>query len=308
VYSCKKLSPEKETQVIQEEIPTGKPGGGGSTDFCMDPLENYDTNYDSLEYQTVLGNQLIGNPYSVGVMQQASINLYGNSHGISVNKKYVRFRPSDEDQITQLLELDLELFDYPLNFEVIVEGDFYRDPNLGPNEDPWFYAVVDPGLQPPAGITYEWLADLYIPDQDLWLEEEALRITGNPTTDTCNNAMYRVPFPCTIPLDPNCDTTSTGGGGGNPLSITIPAGNITVWDSNLGTNVPVRRTRVVARRWFKIETVYTDDQGTFQCTKRFRNKVNVFVKFHNNHLLVSPLFGNFIVKALLPIKRGLGIY
>jgi len=29
VYSCKKLSPAKETQVLQEEFPTGSPGGGG---------------------------------------------------------------------------------------------------------------------------------------------------------------------------------------------------------------------------------------------------------------------------------------
>jgi hypothetical protein len=68
VYSCKKLSPEKENQVIQEEIATEKPGGG-STDFCMDLLANYNNNYDSVEYQTILGNQLVGNPYSVSVMQ-----------------------------------------------------------------------------------------------------------------------------------------------------------------------------------------------------------------------------------------------
>jgi hypothetical protein len=124
VYSCKKGSPEKEPQILMEEFPTGSPGGGGNTDFCIDPLENYNTTYDSLEYQTILGNQLIGNPYSVSVMQQASINLYGNSHGISVNKKYIRFRPNDENEMEQLLELNLELFDYPLNYNIIVEGDY----------------------------------------------------------------------------------------------------------------------------------------------------------------------------------------
>lgn len=313
VYSCKKDIQEKEKQAIQEEFPTGSPGGGG-TDFCMDPLENYNNNYDSIEYQTILGNQLVGNPYSVSVMQQASVNLYGHSHGISVNKKYIRLRPADEDQMTQLLDLDLELFDYPLTYEVILEGDYYEHPGVGPNEDSWFYTVVDPGFQPPAGITYEWLADLYVPDQDLWLEEEALRITGNPTTDTCNSAMYRVPFPCTIPSDPNCDTTSTGGGGGNPLNTMIPAGTIEVWDSNRGDRVPVRRVKVVVRRWFKIDPVYTDDLGRFQGTKRFRNRVNVFVKFLNQHLRTSGfvsnigLVGSRIQRALMPIKRGIGTF
>jgi len=216
--------------------------------------------------------------------------------------------------MTQLLELDLELFDYPLTYDVILEGDYYVDPGVGPNEDSWFYTVVDPAFQPPAGIIYEWLADLYVPDQDLWLEEEALRITGNPTTDTCNSAMYRVPFPCTIPLDPNCDTTSTGGGGGNPMNTRIPAGNIEVWDSNIGGAVPVRRVKVVVRRWFKIEPVYTDDLGRFQCTKRFRNRVNVFVKFLNQHLRTSGfvanigLVGSRIQRSLMPIKRGIGTF
>jgi hypothetical protein len=303
VLSCKKLSPEKE--IILEEFPTGSPTGGGSADFCMEPLEN-DNNYDSVEYQTILGNQLIGNPYSVSVMQQASINLYGHASGISVNKKYIRFRPMDEDQMDLLLNLDIELFDYPLNYDVIIEGDFYKDPNIGSNENPWFYTVVAPDFQPPSGIIYEWLGDLYVPDQDLWLEEEAFRITGNPTTDTCNGVAYRIP-PCQNPLDPNCDTTSTGGGG-NPINLRRPAGTITVWDSNIDQNVPVRRVRVVARRWFRIETVYTDDQGHFQCNQQFSNRVNIFVKFINNHLRASGLFGNSLLKALWPIKRGLGVF
>jgi hypothetical protein len=308
IYSCKKDIQESEKQKLQEEIQTVPPIEGGDTPPCVETLENYNINLDSVEYPTTLGSQLIGNPYSVSVMQQAAINLYGNSNGISVNKKYIRFRPTDEWQISQLLDLELELFDYPLDREVIVEGDYYNDPNV--SGDPWLYTVVDPGFQPPAGITYEWLADLHVPDLDIWLEEEALRITGNPVEDSCNGAdLPRLPDPCEDPNDPTCGSGGGGGGGGGSSpDIKVPAGNIEVWDSNLGDNVAVRRTRVVARRWFKIETVYTDDQGHFQCTKRFSNKVNVFVKFHNNHLLVSPLFGNSIIKALLPIKRGLGIY
>jgi hypothetical protein len=303
-YSCKKASPEKE--ILQKEFPTGSPGGGDTTGFCMEPLEN-DNNYDSVEYQTILENQLIGNPYSVSVMQQASINLYGHASGISVNKKYIRLRPANEDQMTQLLDLDLELFDYPLTYDVITGGDYYVHPGIGPDEDTWFYTVVDPGFQPPGGITYEWLADLHVPDQDLWLEEEALRITGNPTTDTCNGAMYRIPDPC----PPDCGGP---GGGIAPADLHRPAGNIEVWDSNRDRNVPVRRVRVVARRWFKIETVYTDDQGHFQCSKRFRNRVHILVKFLNNNLRTSGLWGNsgspasMIERALLPIKRDLGVY
>ena len=95
-YSCKKDIQENEQQRLQEEIPTTAPIEGGDAEPCMEILENYNTNSDSVEYATILGNQLIGNPYSISVMQQAAINLYGNSNGISVNKKYLRFRPTNE--------------------------------------------------------------------------------------------------------------------------------------------------------------------------------------------------------------------
>jgi hypothetical protein len=151
--------------------------------------------------------------------------------------------------------------------------------------------------------------------QDVWLEEEALRITGNPIDETCNGAdLPRLPDPCEDPSDPLCGSGGGGGGGGGGVDTRVPAGTITVWDSNLdaaapGTGpVPVRRVRVVARRWFKVDPVYTDDQGRFQCTKRFKNKINVFVKFLNTHLRASSLVGNSIIKALMPVKRGIGTF
>lgn len=117
-------------------------------------------------------------------MQQASINLYGQAVGIGVNKKYIRFRPTDDTQLEQLADLDLDLFDYPLDYEVVQQGNYY-DQGLPATEIPWFYTVVDASFTPPSGISYQVLADLYIPEDDIYLENEAFAITANPVSPDC---------------------------------------------------------------------------------------------------------------------------
>lgn len=314
-YSCKKISDQEKKSEINNNASganqpnTGKPPTGSS---CAEELEP--DGIDSVLTPTILGYQLSGNPYSVANMQQASINLYGNNGGIVANKKYVWFKPANETQLQILAESNLDLFDYPLDRDVIQEGDYYPQTGIGEEEIAWLYTVVDINYQPPSGIQYEILQQIYVPDNDIWLEEEALRITNNPINESCGAIPNLVAPPCDDPCNPGpgCPPPppECGGGGGNPPppDPRKPSGVITVWDSNFGTEVPVRRTRVLARRWFKIEPVYTNDQGQFQCKKRFRNKVNIFVKFLNNNITIHGLRSAKVWQMWFPIKKGIGIY
>ena len=54
--------------------------------------------------------------------------------------------------------------------------------------------------------------------------------------------------------------------------------------SCLQTGVTGRLTnvKVVIRRLFKVEKVYTDANGVFNSKKYFRNKYTILVKFKNN--------------------------
>lgn len=87
-----------------------------------------------------------------------------------------------------------------------------------------------------------------------------------------------------------------------------PAGNIYVHDTNLNTDVPVRNTRIVAKRWFKIERTYTDNNGHFQCTKRFKHKVKVNVKFKNQYASVRGMRGVRLWQMLFPVKKTVGVF
>ena len=356
---------------------------------CREELQP-DWYADTIDVATQLGYTLVGNPYSVAVMQQAAINLYGSNQGIVANKRYIRYRPSTLNQLDSLVNTDIELFDYPLDKEVIEEGDYYPQPGISEIEIPWFYSVVDMNYQPLSGVQYEELAQVYVPDNDINLENEAFRITGNPVEGLGCDTTSRSSFSTTQSIKPFC--VACGGGSGCSISgptrvdpgsvytyylncgdgslayswsvscgttnewttneiivrwnssgcttgtitayredgtvlasliVTIgtpppppppsskqPTGQILVRDFINGTfrDLAVRRTRVVLRRFFKVDRVYTDDQGNFYSTKHFHNKVNVFVKFKSTQLTTRGLRGARAWQALFPIKYGLGKY
>src|SRR5688572_21032683 len=147
-----------------------------------DCIENIDIGAYSVEtpVPTVLGAPLNGAPFSVDNMKIAAKNLYGTSSGISNTNLYMRFRPANDDQLKTLLEFadgnGWDLFDYPLDRDVLTEGDYYPQPDVGENEMPWFYTVItNLNYTYPSGIQYEVLQNLYISD-NIALENEALRI------------------------------------------------------------------------------------------------------------------------------------
>lgn len=54
----------------------------------------------------------------------------------------MRFKPTSFDQLAKLEDQDIDLFDYPLDYEVVQEGDYYDDGVTGAESIPWLYAVV----------------------------------------------------------------------------------------------------------------------------------------------------------------------
>ncbi len=93
----------------------------------------------------------------------------------------------------------------------------------------------------------------------------------------------------------------------------IPQGNITVFDTNLpnssGSELPVRKVRMVARRWFKIDRVFTDAiTGHFVFNKHFKHKVRIIERFKNSDAYIYGIRGVRLWQMLFPVKRELGIY
>jgi hypothetical protein len=102
---------------------------------------------------------------------------------------YVRFLPSDMAEYDTLTALGIRLTDHPLDYEIVVEGDWYHDPGI-PEENPtWQYAVVPTDFVFP-DIKYEVIDECFIAENNTatrvfdgidWdaVEKEAYKITGN---------------------------------------------------------------------------------------------------------------------------------
>jgi len=269
----------------------------------------------------ILGTQL-ANPYTVANMQQAYNLLYGSGVTLSANYLYVRFKPANIDQLDTLKSNgDLELQDYPMDYAVVQDGDYYQDPNLVTEDIGWLYTVVPTGYTPPVGIVYNVISPLYLPNDNLLLEDMAESIAaGGVYVSSVENGIRVIirtdisgvepyyPLPCDPATNPDY-AEGGGGGGGNPPPA--PTG-IYVEDikkcSVASVNVPLRQARIVCKRWFKIWRGYTDDNGHFNCTRHFRNRVKVIVKTENNLAKISKVRGARLWQLFFPVKKRIGIY
>ena len=90
--------------------------------------------------QIVLG-QKYDNPYSVRNMVAAYSDLKNSGEQIGniqirTTDLYVRFLPQDTAQYNSLeQDTNLVLFDYPLDYEIVQEGDYYHDPSIPAGEN-----------------------------------------------------------------------------------------------------------------------------------------------------------------------------
>src|SRR5690348_8856501 len=65
---------------------------------------------------------------------------------------------------------------------------------------------------------------------------------------------------------------------------------------------------MVARRWFKIQRIYSDNNGHFSFTKHYRHKVKVLIKFKNDYASVRGMRGVRLWQMIFPVKKVIGVF
>ncbi len=288
--------------------------------------------------QTVLGKKRT-NPYTVKVMSEAYNNLAGTDNEVSLPKThiYAQFCPQTVEELLELEERDLNLFDFPLEYEVITLGDFYIEyQENGPF--PCYYAVVPAHYSFP-NMSYTVLDDLHIAPYATDLTQEAFNLTGNtydtPTSiaeinisnSSGESSLICLPghpeYPqclCGEFFDPGTDEYNDcmgingegGGSGGGTVNCSAsnssyPSGQIRVEDTELGWE-NVRNVQVILKdNWFIKDVVYTDDNGCFKVNKSYSGKAWMWVKFKNSHGKIRGDGADFeLHEFLTPIKHKIG--
>ena len=207
----------------------------------------------------VLGQEL-QDPYKLSNMQQAYANITGAKAQLQPTHRYMRFLPKNEEELYLLKNIDL--FDFPLHYEIIQNGDCYHDPELPAEAITWQYAVIPIDTRIPENIQQELIYEVFIPNYDTdgsksglleAIEDEAIRLCGY--SDMLQQNASKGLF-----------------------SKWTPSGTIKVWDDVLLKYIPIHGAKVQVRWLTHIEKDFTDANGNFS-TSSFRFDVNYSIKW-----------------------------
>ncbi|HKK62278.1 MAG TPA: hypothetical protein VJ951_06950 [Bacteroidales bacterium] len=251
------------------------------------------------EGMMILGEK-IKNPYSVENMKKALDNLKTSDEfkslsqedvTISTSHLYLRILPKNEEEVNWFIEdTTMEMFDYPLDYEIIKEGFFYQDPDIPLGNPTWLYTTVPVDFKLP-DMNIEVLDECYIPDYDnvtlksaskiTWLKElenEAFRITGNADDEKKSSQEL--------------------------MASEVPSGRFRVHNTSNDALEGLRRVKVRVHRVVKWDTDFTDDDGYYQMSKSFRRNPHYAIIFENSNGF--KIWGNWAFLA--PANYNMGYH
>lgn len=248
---------------------------------CNEDKFNDDSDYhfmtktsDSENGDMMILGQKYPNPYSVSNMWAAFSDLKNSGElseniNIRTTDLYVRFLPTDTAQYNRLNEdTNLVLFDYPLDYEIIEEGEYYHDPSIAEGEYTWLYTTVPVNYQFDSQIQYEILDSCYIAQDD------------DETTITADDKLEQQSFRRLGLESKFVDPSELGAKGW--FSSKKPQGKYTFFDNTLNTNVPVKSVMAVCHNIVKCGKARIGTNGTYKMNKKFHTNVFYRIKWTNN--------------------------
>ena len=233
--------------------------GSGQT-----PDYSFGDSYDGI----VLGERL-ENPYKTENITKALHSLYPTKAGkvdVQTTDLYVRFLPSSQEEYDILSAEGLRLFDYPLDYAVKVDGDWYHDPEIPYGQITWQYAVVPVDFRFP-DIRYEIIEECFIPEND-------------PLTKSDTGVDWEAVERQSYMLTGNENMLASQGRSSAPV---CPKGRITIVDQhhNGGRAVGVAGVLISCNSFVKTDDAYTDKDGYYQMSKKFTADLNYRLVFDN---------------------------
>lgn len=230
---------------------------------------DYSYGKDLTHEMIVLGERL-ENPYKTENMRKALKSLYptkADRVDLRTTNLYVRFLPADEQEYDALTAAGVLLLDHPLDYDILVDGDWYHDPQVPDGNITWQYAVVPEDFDFP-DIRHEVIDECYIAEHDSgtragqgidWaaVEREAYILTGNA------DRISQIPTKASAKV--------------------IPSGRITIVDEHANGGKPfgVAGVRVSCNSFVKFDHAYTDRDGYYTMSKEYSSDLRYRLVFKN---------------------------
>lgn len=225
---------------------------------------------ENLPHEMIVLGDRLENPYKTENMENALKSLYptkADRVDLKSTNLYVRFLPANEQEYEALTDAGVEMVDHPLDYDILVDGDWYHDPQIPEHQMTWQYAVVEPDFDFP-DIRYEIIDECYIAEHDT-----ATRVDEGIDW----SAVERESFIMTGNADKLAEISTKSS------SKVAPSGRITIVDehANGGKAFGVAGVRVSCNSFVKFDHVYTDRDGYYTMSKKFSSDLRYRLIFKN---------------------------
>lgn len=240
---------------------------------------------------TILGEHY-ANPYTPENMQAAKDALVDEgiispvSFSVETSHYYVKFSPQNLTELKELYsDTSLVLHDYPLDYEIIKLGNWYREEGLADSVPTPQYAAVPKNFNFNPNVPYEILSPLYIPEEDPIF-------VGNPNSGgEGNNLKYVIQIlnrGYLLKQLPNKFLLDTIVEGGILEVDPPPTGTIRIYDNRLGQNIPLEGVKVTATLWFTTHQGITHSNGEYTLNGSFINPAwNYTIHFQRANFIIA---------------------
>jgi len=272
----------------------------------------------------------LNNPYSVQNMQNAfdrynSETIDSPFQGkalLQATHQYIRINPTTEAHLEALNTLDgsedgtIVLHDFPLDYEITVEGDYYNNPT---DESDLFYpvfTVIPLDYTMPSGLPYEIIEQVYQPKEEEYdVETLSLELMGWKNEDGCRDSevvcLDSEVIEAEDPIGPQVAPPVTTKAFGRRYR---PNGYVMVENTDLAnTNPsvkmqPLRQAKISIGRGIWWRYTHTDNNGYFSSPKKYRGKVRIRAKWRSNIATIrkswNEMLGIQVSDHLMTIRRS----
>ena len=221
---------------------------------------------DGLSHEMIVLGKRLENPYTTENISAAIASVYPGRAKVAVapTHLYVRFLPVDQDDFELLSDLDLS--DYPLDYEILKDGDYYHDPGIDEDKATWQYAVVPEDYVFP-DVYYEIIDECCITENNA-----PERSAGGIDWEAVEREAYR--------LTGNGDLLADGNARSGKVN---PSGRITIVDDKVNGGKPfgVAGVRVRCNTFVKYSHAYTDRDGYYTIPKKYSSKIRYRLIYKN---------------------------
>lgn len=256
---------------------------------------------ESSDQERIYIGEKLDNPYSLSNMQQAfnqyntlnKTSSFSTKTTLQATHKYIQINPVDESDLTLLSNLDgadngsIVLHDFPLDYEITYEGDYYVNPVDESDLYHPVYTVIPVNYIMPKGLPYVTLDLLYQPTEEEYeVETLSLESAGwenevgcRDSEVVCSEFEMVTEEPAEGPQIQSSKTQVEAKLFGRRYR---PSGYVMVQNTDNNAMEPLRQAKISIGRGIWWRYTYTDNNGYFSAPKRYRGKVRIRAKWRSN--------------------------